>query len=79
MSSRAGFSNVETRFSSTARPPRNLHPITRWVHVTRPAAATATGRERGRLGEVADTPAPCFARLRGVMNRGTLYAIALGI
>ena len=47
------------------------HP-TGWVHVTRPAAATATGRERCNLGKVADTPSPGFAGSRGVMNRRTL-------
>ena len=30
--------------------------ITDWVHVTRPAAATTTGRERCNLGKVVDTP-----------------------
>ena len=47
MSSRAGFSNVETRFSSTARPPRNLHPITRWVYA---ALASLAGRRRRGKG-----------------------------
>jgi hypothetical protein len=33
-----------------------VHQITDWVHVTRPAAATATGHERCNSGKVADTP-----------------------
>ena len=58
MSKRAGFSNVETRFGNTARPPLNLHPITDWVHVTRPAAATGAGTRTGSLGKAPDTPPP---------------------
>ena len=30
--------------------------ITDWVHVTRPAAATTTGRERDNWGKAVDTP-----------------------
>ena len=44
-------------FRGLAYPNAEPHHLTRWVHVTRPAAATATGCERGRLGRVADTPA----------------------
>ena len=50
--------------------------ITDWVHVTRPAAATAAGCERVRLGKGGGHP---FADLslgsRGVMNRRTLDAM----
>ena len=47
------------------------HP-TGWVHVTRPAAATATGSERCNLCKVADTPSPGFAVLSGRHEPPTL-------
>ena len=48
-----GFASVKMERSATRG---GTHQITDWVHVTRPAAATATGHERYSLGKVADTP-----------------------
>ena len=51
------------------REQRAAQRITGWVHVSGLRPPTAAGRERDSLGKAADTPAPGFAVLRGVVNR----------